>query len=117
MRLATAPFRDQSVQVDVAVLLLLPHDRGLPLLEAELRLTRGLARARAGVRGAEEDLDQAVALAERASACLLEGRARLLRRRAGFLRNDLDRTRACLAGDAIWAAAAALPQPGEREPW
>ena len=95
------------------------HERGMPLLEAELRLTRGLARAAAGVRGAEEDLDRAIGLAEKASAALLEGRARLLRRRAGFLRDDLARTRTLLQTDAIWSAAAARPQAGEQRggPW
>lgn len=95
------------------------HERGMPLLEAELRLTRGLARAAAGVRGAEEDLDRAIGLAERGSAALLEGRARLLRRRAGFLRSDLERTRALLQTDAVWSAAAAAPQAGESRagPW
>lgn len=94
------------------------QERGMPLLEAELRLTRGAARARALLRGGEEDLDQAVALAARASAALLEGRARLIRRRCGFLRDDLSHTRECLKGDAIWSKVAAAPQAGEdREPW
>lgn len=94
------------------------HERGMPLLEAELRLARGAARARALIRGGEEDLDLAVGLAERAGAALLEGRARLLRRRAGFLRDDLARTRQLLAGDALWSAEAARPQRGEdRAPW
>lgn len=93
-------------------------ERGMALMEAELRLARGLAWARGAVRGAETELDRAVSLAERAGAALLEGRARLLRRRAGFLYNDLERTRACLAEDAIWRAAAAAPQAGEaRQPW
>lgn len=79
-------------------------DRGMPLLEAELRLARGAARHRARVRGAEEDLDLAVGLCERAAADLLEGRARLQRRRAGFLRDDVERTRHCLRGDRVWLA-------------
>lgn len=90
------------------------RERGLPLLEAELRIARGAARAAAHVRGAEEDMDHAVRLAERASALLLEGRARLYRRRCGFLRNDLERTRLCLAGDAVWRAEADKPQVGEQ---
>lgn len=95
------------------------HERGMPLLEAELRLTRGLVRAAAGVRGAEDDLDRSVQLAERAHAALLEGRARLLRRRAGYLKDDLARTRDLLKTDAIWSAAAARPQAGEERggPW
>ncbi len=93
------------------------RERGMPLLEAELRIARGAARARALLRGGEEDLDQAVLLAERASAVLLEGRARLTRRRSGFLRDDLARTRACLETDAVWSRVAALPQIGEAGPW
>lgn len=94
------------------------RERAMPLLEAELRLARGSARARARQRGAEEDLDQAVMLAERAGAALLEGRARLNRRRCGFLRDDLVRTRACLRTDRVWSAVAESPQIGEdRGPW
>lgn len=79
-------------------------ERGMVLLEAELRLARGAARANAHVSGGEEDLDLAVAICERASADLLEGRARLIRRRCGFLRNDTERTRHCLRGDRVWLA-------------
>lgn len=94
------------------------RERGMPLLEAELRLARGAARARALQRGGEEDLDLAVGLAERAGAALLEGRARMIRRRCGFLRDDLARTRELLRGDALWSKEAAAAQPGEaRAPW
>ena len=80
------------------------EERGLTLLEAELRMSRGRARARACQSGAEEDLDRAVALAEGAGALLLEGRARAWRRASGFQRGaaDLARTRLCLAPDRAW---------------
>ncbi len=78
-------------------------DRGLPVLEAELRLARGQARATAGLPGGADDLDQAVGLAAEAGAQLHEGRARHLRRRHGRPADDLARLRRCLAADRVWA--------------
>ena len=92
------------------------RDRGMPLLEAELRLARGAARAHANVRGGEEDMDLAVGIAEKTEALVMEGRARVMRRKAGFLRNDLERTRLCLAGDRVWLAALDAA-PGVARPW
>jgi hypothetical protein len=77
-------------------------ERGMVLLEAELRLARGRLRAARHVSGAQDDLDQAVSLASGAGARLLEGRARVGRRKAGFRHTDEARIDACLQHDAVW---------------
>jgi len=78
-------------------------ERGLPLLEAELRLARGACRAAAGVQGAADDFAAAIGAAEHAGARLLEGRLRLTRRRWGIRMADDERTAWCLAPDVPWA--------------
>ena len=79
------------------------QERGLPLLEAELRMARGMARTRATVTGADEDFTRGISLAEDAGARLLEGRLRVQRRLSGILRDDLERTSWCLAPDTPWS--------------
>ena len=51
-------------------------ERGLLLVEAQLRLARGVCRYKAGVDGAREDLSQAVAIPLEQGARLQAGRAR-----------------------------------------
>ena len=80
------------------------EERQSVFLEIELRLARGQARARNTQSGADTDLDRAVHLAQQASALLLEGQARVVRRTAGFLWDDLARMRFCLADDRVWLA-------------
>jgi tetratricopeptide (TPR) repeat protein len=82
------------------------RERGLPLLEAELRSTRATAWSRAHVSGAPEEYAAAIGLAAQAGARLMEGRIRLRRRWAGIQMQDAMWTQACLAGDVIWSAAA-----------
>ena len=78
-------------------------DRSMVLLEAELRVARGRARAQLSQAGASEDFDTAVAHAETAEARFLEGRARLWRRAAGHcLSDDLARTRLLLGPDCVY---------------
>ena len=52
-------------------------DRGLLLLEARLRLARGLCRFHAGVDGSREDLNQSIAIPLEQGARIQAGRARL----------------------------------------
>ncbi len=52
-------------------------ERGLLLVEARLRLARGLARFHAGVDGSREDLNQSIAIPLEQGARLQAGRARL----------------------------------------
>lgn len=87
------PGRALDAHVDMA------RERGLVLVEAEVRLARGALRHRHHVSGAEADLDAAVSLAQGAGARLLEGQARLTRLAAGVRRADDLRARVCLAGD------------------
>ena len=77
---------------------------GAALRFADLQVVRGLLRAAHGVSGAGADLDAGIAAFARMGARLREGRARLRRRLAGHLHDDLGRTRACLDGDTIWLA-------------
>jgi tetratricopeptide (TPR) repeat protein len=83
------------------------EERQSVFLEIELRLARGQARARNTQSGADTDLDRAVHLAHEASALLLEGQARVVRRAAGFRWDDLARARFCLADDRVWLARVA----------
>jgi tetratricopeptide (TPR) repeat protein len=52
-------------------------ERGLLLVEAQLRLARGLCRYKVGMDGAREDLNQAIAMPLECGARLQAGRARL----------------------------------------
>jgi tetratricopeptide (TPR) repeat protein len=52
-------------------------ERGLALVEAQLRLARGLCRYKVGLDGAREDLSQAIAMPLDLGARLQAGRARL----------------------------------------
>jgi len=52
-------------------------ERGLLLVEAQLRLSRGMCRYHAGADGAREDLNQAIAIPLECGARLQAGRARL----------------------------------------
>lgn len=52
-------------------------ERGLLLIEAQLRLARGMCRYHAGADGAREDLSQAIAIPLECGARLQAGRARL----------------------------------------
>ena len=75
-------------------------ERGLRLLESELRLARGLRRASVGEDGAEEDLNAAVYIAWESGARIHAGRCRLERRIAGFGEsNDIARASRELMGD------------------
>ncbi|MCB9792788.1 MAG: hypothetical protein H6741_08655 [Alphaproteobacteria bacterium] len=74
------------------------EDRGLPVLEARLRLARGLSRTAAGSEAAKADLDAAILLADAAGVPQLAGRIRLERHRWGLC-NDLDELQ--LAGDQL----------------
>lgn len=89
-------------------------ERQMVLLEAHLRIVRGAARARAGLRGGDQDLGIAVSIAARVGCRMLEGRARLARRRSGFLYNDEAHMHHCLRGDACWSAVAQMAAP---MPW
>ncbi|MEL6343182.1 MAG: hypothetical protein AAFV53_08595 [Myxococcota bacterium] len=82
------------------------EQRQMVLLDAHLRVVRGAARARVGLRGAEEDLDSAVLIAQLADCPILEGRARLVRQRSGLPGEDAAQIRLCLQGDHCWTAAA-----------
>jgi len=100
-----------NAPVDYAV------DRGLLLLETELRVVRGAAWSLHGLARGAWDLDRAVRLAREAGAVLLEGRARLVRGLVGLAEPE-DKTEAplCLAGDACltrWL----LERPEDLTPW
>lgn len=80
------------------------RDRQLPILEAELLLAQGQARAATDPRAARAALDPAVELAHHAGALFLEGRCRLAR--LLHLGHEPDRARLlrCLAEDRVWGA-------------
>ncbi len=84
------------------------RQRQLPLLLAHLLLARGAAE------GSDRDLSEAVALAERAGAVFLEGRARLIRARRGGHYGDSARVADLLAPDAAWMAVLSTGAP---MPW
>ncbi|RME29311.1 MAG: hypothetical protein D6798_00335 [Deltaproteobacteria bacterium] len=78
-------------------------DRGLVILETDLRTTRAATRARAGLRGVAEDLGRAVELAAQSGAALAEGRARQQRMVLGCAEpGDADAVERLLAG-TCWA--------------
>ncbi len=54
----------------------LAHERGMVMLEVDLRLARGVARSRSEPQAAEADLRQAIRLADAHAAPLRAGRAR-----------------------------------------
>jgi hypothetical protein len=89
------------------------QDRGLPLLEAELRIARGRARSAADTPGGSEDLDFAVDAGKKAETPLLEGRARLWRRVCGMAAEpgDLPRARLLLGPDRVLSRHPALRPP------
>jgi len=77
---------------------------GAAVRHADLLGVRGVLRAAHRVSGAEADLSAAIAAFEKMGARLREGRTRVRRREAGFRMDDRERTRSCLAGDAVWSA-------------
>ncbi|MCB9760843.1 MAG: hypothetical protein H6739_13480 [Alphaproteobacteria bacterium] len=86
------------------------EERGLPLLEARLRMARGLCRYAAGSAAADADLQAAILLADTARAPYMAGRVRYERHRWG-LSEDLDELRqACdqLSGNQPWFSKATL---------
>jgi tetratricopeptide (TPR) repeat protein len=84
------------------------RQRQLPLLLAHLLLARGAAE------GSDHDLSEAVALAERAGAVFLEGRARLIRSQRGGRYGDGARVAHLLAPDVAWMA---VLNSGAPMPW
>ena len=80
------------------------RERAMPLLEAEIRLARGLCRWEASQEGALEDLNTAVRIGEERGSPLVSGRARLERflRGEGAGRGDLELAMRELQGDSWW---------------
>lgn len=79
-------------------------ERGMRVLEAELRLARGQASRAATGRDPHGDLDLAVGLAARIGALLLEGKARWARGGPGCAPAELARITRCFASDRVWLA-------------
>ncbi len=108
----------EAVGLDVGVAW--ARRRDLPLLEARLRLARGLCAARSDARAGVRDLGLAQDLADGVGARLLSGRIRWLRCGAGIAeRDELERATVELEGDEGWWARAALALAdvlGEVEP-
>ncbi len=78
-------------------------DRGLVMVEQDLLLARGAARARAGLPGADQDLGRAVDLAAAVGAGLAEGRARQVRMELGCAeQGDAEAVERLLVG-TCWA--------------
>jgi tetratricopeptide (TPR) repeat protein len=92
-------------------------ERGLLLLETELRIVRGAAWSVHGLARGAWELERAIRLAREAGAVLLEGRARLMRGLVGLAEEeDLTQGPLCLAGDACltrWL----LERPAGLTPW
>jgi tetratricopeptide (TPR) repeat protein len=91
----------------------LAENRQMVVLEADLRIARGVARAQADVEAARKDLDQAILLADRAKHPLRAGRARLehARRLPGTDEDRIDmlvRAEAELKGNEPWFQRARL---------
>lgn len=88
-------------------------ERGLLLLEVELRRARGAARSRLGLDGAS-DLDLAVSLAEQSGAVLAEGYARFTRLRCLARGSEGPRLAQSLSSDRVLSGW--LDRPGDA-PW
>ena len=84
--------------------------RNMPLLEARLRMARGLCRHAVGVPTGEADLDAAVLLADTAGAPWLAGLVRYERFRFGVNRSldELRRAVEQLTGNLPWHCRASL---------
>ena len=80
------------------------RERTMPLLEAEIRLARGICRWEASQEGALEDLNTAVRIGEERGSPLVAGRARLERflRGEGSGQRDLEVALRELQGDSWW---------------
>lgn len=84
--------------------------RNLPLLEARLRLARGLCRHAVGLPSGEADLDAAILLADTADAPWLAGLVRYHRHQAGVSAqiDELRRAVEQLTGNLPWSCRALL---------
>jgi len=84
--------------------------RQMVLLECELRIVLGSAKALTGREGALEELDKAVNLASQAGATLLEGMARANRLRFSGDLADRDPAWLCLQHLPAWSDALDTPE-------